>query len=145
MATQDLQDLVERLSGLLNEHLAGWKDADLDASIEFVEAIARILVVKRELFVQGRKNKTKEKATAGLAEFQRQVVLLAPSLLNLIAKRDEPPNETDKQLLDTIVEVATEEDMQTIMTGLESKSPAAARILMDAWRAAQARKRGDTA
>lgn len=88
----------------------------------------------------------KELAAARMAEFQKQIMKLAPSLLNAMAGKEVfPMSAADTELLDLIAMVASPDDIKGLTVMLKSKGVEGADALAAALneRFLQARKRKD--
>ena len=132
------KDNIETLKFLLKELIMRLKDTEENNRDLWVN-LKGVLI---ELQKQTHEQKLKEITAQRMAEFQRQVIKLAPSLLNMMAGREVFPLSTaDTQLIETIAEVATPSDLQMLQAGVMGKpgGEKIAGLLAD--RFAQARKR----
>ena len=109
------KDNIETLKFLLKELIMRLKDTEENNRDLWVN-LKGVLI---ELQKQTHEQKLKEITAQRMAEFQRQVIKLAPSLLNMMAGREVFPLSTaDTQLIETIAEVATPSDLQMLQAGV---------------------------
>ena len=112
------------------------------ANVENRELWVALKTVLMELQKQTHEQRLKEITAARMAEFQRQVIKLAPSLLNMMAGREVFPLSTaDTELIETIAQVATPSDLRMLQAGVMGKPGGENIAALLADRFDQARKR----
>lgn len=116
-------------------HLQTSQQKALDARDTKIEAMEKIngelWIACKGLLLELDKRRHAEKlaelSAARMAEFQKQVMMLAPALLNMMAGREVfPLNAADTSTLDTIAAMASGEDLRMLTSVLSQKEGGAA-------------------
>ena len=119
----------------MNDRLLHSQQAAIDARDRYIEKKERenaelwlgLKSVTIELDQRRHGEKLAELSAARMAEFQKQVMMLAPALLNMMAGREVfPLNAADTATLDTIAAMASGEDLRMLTSVLSQKEGGAA-------------------
>ena len=132
------RDNIETLKFLIKELLAG--RGELEANNR--DLWVNLKMVLMELQKQTHEQRLKEITAMRMAEFQKQVIKLAPALLNMMAGREVFPLSTaDTGFIELVASAATPEDVRMLQAAVQGRPGGAHISAVLADRFEQARKR----